>query len=405
MQKINRLTARSVASLERPGRHSDGAGLYLSISHGAEARRRRWVLLFRWNGKPKEMGLGPASTVSLAEARALASNWRAEIRAGRNPLVLRRAHRHLQKANQTFGEVATAYRDAKAHEWRNSKVRNQWLAPLHRHARPLLAMPVNEITTEDVLAVLHPIWLTKSETAARVLGRIEAVIDAARARGLISANTANPARWRGHLSHLLPKRKKLARGHHAALPFQEMPSFVAELQARQGIAALALEFLILTAARTNEVLGAAWAEVDVESGLWKVSATRMKNGRVHRVPLSRRALEILETMRQVRAGELIFPGINADKPLSSMAMTMCLRRMKMEDITVHGFRSSFRDWVGDVTEFPRELAETALAHVAGDETERAYRRGDALERRRQLMDAWAGHCGRRDILNVIHLVR
>jgi integrase len=319
-QKINRLSARSIATLNRRGRHADGAGLYLSISY--------------------------------------------------------------------VGEVAIAFNEAKAHQWRNSKMRKQWLGPLNRYASRLLAMPINEIATDDVLAVLQPIWLTKPETAARVRARIEVVIDAARARALMPPNEANPARWRAHLSHLLPKRKKLTRGHHAALPYRETPAFIRKLREREGIAALALEFLILTASRTNEVLGAAWTEVDLKSQVWTVPATRMKSGREHRVPLSSRALEILEIMQQLRKGDFIFPRRKGDESLSCMAMTMCLRRMKIDDITVHGFRSTFRDWVGDATEFSRELAETALAHVAGDETERAYRRGDALERRRQLMEAW-----------------
>ena len=376
-RKVNRLSARMVATLAKPGRHADGGGLYLSISKDGATTRRRWVFLFRWHGKLKEMGLGPAATVSLAEARQLAAKWRTEVNAGRNPLESRVAERRAQQAIRTFGEVAAEFYDAKSPGWRNEKVRKQWMTPLERYAARLMPLPVNEIGTEDVLAVLQPIWTTKSETASRVRGRIEVVIDAARARGLIAPNEANVARWRGHLSHLLPKRRKLTRGHHAAMPYREVPGFISRLREREAMAALALEFLILTAARTGEVLGARWAEMDLEVRVWTVPANRMKGAREHRVPLSDRALEIVATLAQAHTGELVFPSAKPGRPLSGMAMEMCLRRMKVEGVTVHGFRSSFRDWAGDATQFPRELAEAALAHVAGDETERAYRRGDA----------------------------
>lgn len=386
---VNRLSARAVATLDKPGRHADGGGLYLSISKDGESLRRRWVMLYRRHGKLKEMGLGPASTVSLAQARHLADKWRRELQTGRDPLESRDAERRATQTMRTFGEVAKAFYEAKSHEWRNEKVRKQWLTPLDRYAARLMNLPVNEIGTDDVLEVLQPIWTTKPETASRVRGRIEAVIDSARARGLIAANEANPARWRGHLSHLLAKRKKLTRGHHAAMPYRELPAFIGRLRAREAVAAAALEFLILTAARTGEVLGARWSEIDLDAAVWTVPATRMKGGREHRVPLSPRAAEILGAMAEIRTGEFVFPSTRPQRPLSGMAMEMCLRRMKVEDVTVHGFRSSFRDWAGDTTDFPRELAEAALAHVAGDETERAYRRGDALERRREMMQAWA----------------
>ncbi len=389
---MNKLSARTVATLAKQGRHSDGGGLYLSISDDHATVRRRWVLLFRWHGKLKEMGLGPAATVSLAQARELAEKWRRELHAGRNPLDAREAERRAAQGVRTFGEVAAAFYNAKSHDWRNAKVRAQWMTTLERYAARLMPMAVNDISTDDVLAVLQPIWTTKAETASRVRGRIEAVIDAARARGLIQPNKANPARWRGHLSHLLPKRRKLTRGHHPAMPFRDVPPFIARLREREAIAATALEFLILTAARTAEVLGARWAEIDLDAAIWTVPARRMKGAREHRVPLSGQALEILNRMAKLRDGDFVFPSARAGRPLSGMAMEMCLRRMKVEGVTVHGFRSSFRDWAGDSTQFPRELAEAALAHVAGDETERAYRRGDALERRRKLMQAWGTFC-------------
>ncbi|MCC2654631.1 MAG: integrase, partial [Microvirga sp.] len=242
---------------------------------------------------------------------------------------------------------------------------------------------------EDVLRVLRPIWLTKSETASRLRGRIERVLDFAKARGMRTGE--NPARWRGHLDAVLPRRQKLTRGHHKAMPFDEVPAFVSRLRDAQGVAPRALEFLILTAGRTGEVLGAAWDEIDIEAGIWTVPAVRMKAGREHRVPLTQRALAILAELHEARTGEHVFPGLKRGKPLSSMAMEAVLRRMKI-DATVHGFRSAFRDWAGERTHFPREIAEAALAHLVGDAVERAYRRGDALEKRRELMSAWDSFC-------------
>jgi integrase len=240
--------------------------------------------------------------------------------------------------------------------------------------------------------VLQPLWLTTPETASRLRGRIETVLDAARAKGHIARNEANPARWRGHLDKLLPKRQKLTRGHHAAMAFDNVPDFIGRLRERQAMAAMALKFAILTAARSGEVLGARWAEFDLESKVWVIPAGRMKAGREHRVPLSCWALAILAEFVKGRTCEFVFAGQKTGKPLSGMAMEMVLRRMKVEGVTVHGFRSAFRDWCGEATSFPRELAEAALAHVAGDATEQAYRRGDALEKRRKLMEAWANFC-------------
>ena len=276
---------------------------------------------------------------------------------------------------------------------------------LETYAKPLRALPVDEVDTEAVLGVLQPIWRTTPETASRLRGRIETVLDAARAKGHISRNEANPARWRGHLDKLLAKRQKLTRGHHAAMPFDDVPELIGLLRDREAIAALALEFLVLTAARSGEVLGARWAEMDMAAKVWTVPAARMKAGREHRVPLSGRGLAILQKLGEAKTGEFVFPGQRSDKPLSGMAMEMLLRRMKAAGVTVHGFRSAFRDWCGEATSFPREIAEAALAHVAGDATERAYRRGDALEKRRTLMEAWASFCEPKAGLNVISLTR
>jgi integrase len=274
---------------------------------------------------------------------------------------------------------------------------------LQHYAAPLRCRPVDQINTADVLAVLKPLWLQKPETASRLRGRIEAVLDAAKAQGHRSGE--NPAAWRGHLAHLLPKRGKLTRGHHAAMNYCDVPEFIGRLHERDAIAALALEFCVLTATRSGEVLGARWSEIDFEGKVWTVPASRMKAAREHRIPLSDRALTIVKMLAEVKTGDLVFPGQRSGKPLSGTAMEMVLRRMKIDSVTVHGFRSAFRDWAGNETHFPREVAEAALAHVIGDKAEQAYRRGDALEKRRALMEAWAGFCEPNAGSNVISLTR
>lgn len=381
---MGRLTARKVETV-KPGVYVDGQGLRLVV--GATGTRK-WVFRFMRRGRSQEMGLG-GSDISLAMARERAADARRTLAAGRNPID---AARLAQVGQPTFGQVADEFVAAKQSEWRNGKHRAQWNMTLQRYCGPLRALPVDEIDTAAVLEILKPLWTRVPETASRLRGRIETVLDAARARGLIGPNEANPARWRGHLDKLLPKRQKLTRGHHAAMPFADVPQFMVSLQKRDAVTALALEFVILTAARSGEALGARWAEIDFQNAIWTVPAARMKAGRTHRVPLSRRALVIIKKLHAARTGEFIFPGQRPDKPLSGMAMEMILRRMKADGATVHGFRSSFRDWCGEVSTFPREVAEAALAHVAGDATERAYRRGDALEKRRELMEAWGAYC-------------
>jgi integrase len=381
-----KLTARAAATT-KPGRYGDGDGLYLVVSPSSA---RKWVFRFSFAGKVTEAGLGSADVVSLADARNKARDARKLLEAGKNPIEAKRLAASIEAGIPTFGAVADALIAAKESEWRNDKHRAQWRMTLTEYAAPLRSRPVNEIDTAAVLAVLTPLWQTKPETASRLRGRIEAVLDAAKAQGHRSGE--NPAAWRGHLSHLLPKRGKLTRGHHAAMAYQDVPAFVGRLRERDAIAAMVLEFCILTAARTGEALGARWAEIDVSAKIWTIPASRMKAAREHRIPLSDRALAIFEKLSEARTGDLVFPGQGAGKPLSAMAMEMVLRRMKLEDVTVHGFRSAFRDWAGNETHFPRELAEAALAHVIGDKAEQAYRRGDALEKRRALMDAWANYC-------------
>ena len=395
-----KLTARAAATT-KPGRRGDGRGLWLVV---APSGARKWVFRFTYRGRVTEMGLGNAA-VSLAQARDRAAEARKLVAAGVNPIEARREAGRIAAGKPTFGRCADALLAAKASEWRNEKHRAQWAMTLETYAAPLRSRPVDEIDTEAVLGVLQPLWQAKPETASRLRGRIETVLDAARAKGHIARNEANPARWRGHLDKLLPKRQKLTRGHHAAMDYRDVGGFIGKLREREATAALALEFAILTAARSGEVLGARWAEFDLEGKVWIVPAARMKAGREHRVPLSSRALAILAELAKARSGEFVFAGQKAAKPLSGMAMEMVLRRMKVAGVTVHGFRSAFRDWCGEATSFERELAEAALAHVAGDATERAYRRGDALEKRRKLMEAWAGFCEPKAGSNVLSMTR
>ena len=382
-RKINRLNARAVATITKHGRHSDGGNLYLSISPNGG---RRWVFLFRWHGKPTEIGLGSARDVTLGRARELATQARAKLAAGSNP---RDARRPTEGA--TFGECADRVIDVMRPSWRNEKHAAQWEMTLREYAASLRRLPVDKITTDDVLGVLKPLWNSKPETAARVRGRIERVLDAAKAQGL--RNGENPARWRGHLNQVLPKRQQLTRGHHAAMSYTDVAAFMVALREREAVAAQALEFVILTAARSGEVLRARWEEFDLDGAVWTVPAIRMKAGREHRVPLSKRALRVVKDMHEVREGDFVFPGQKAGAPLSIMALEMVLRRMKLDDVTVHGFRSSFRDWTAECTNFPNEVCEAALAHVIENKAEAAYRRGDLFDKRRKLMESWATYCG------------
>jgi integrase len=389
---MGKLSARAVATVKEPGRHGDGNGLYLSISK--DGLRRRWVYLFTRAGKLREMGLGGFPAVSLAAARIERDRWASVLRSGGDPIGLRKADEVASRGVPTFGQLADEVIEGKQAEWKNAKHRAQWVMTLENYAAPLRNRLVNEINTDDVLAVLRPLWTKRPETASRLRGRIEHVLDAARAKGY--RHGPNPALWRGHLDKLLPSRSKVEQRHHAALPYTKVPQFLAEVRKRDTLAALAIEFTILTAARTGEVLGATWDEVDLENAVWTIPGGRMKSGRTHRVPLSRRAVSILKQVHRIRRSDFVFRGRKEGQPLSNMSMEMILRRMKVQDATMHGFRSSFRDWVGNETDFPRELAEAALAHVVGDAVEQAYRRGDALERRRELMKAWAIHCESRE---------
>lgn len=392
---LNRLSAVEVKKIAKKGRYSDGGGLYLRVSPSLS---KSWV--FRWvrNGAENEMGLGSYPEVSLADARDAAFEARRQLAAKRNPRTERDRER---EAGRTFGDTADEFLNAKAANWTNEKTAWQWRHTLTEFAKPIRRVPIGEIETAHVLKLLKPVWTTKPETAAKARMRLEAVLDYAAAHGWRSIE--NPARWRGHLENMLPKRQKLSKGHHPAMPYADAPAFLTKLRSSNAMAARALEFLILTAGRTGEVLGATWDEVDLDTGLWTIPAARMKAKRDHRVPLSRTAIDLLRPLHEARVSKFVFPGQRPRKPLSNLAMTMLMRRLKVEDASPHGFRSSFRDWAGDRTSFPREIAEQALAHSVGNDVELAYRRGDALEKRRQLMDAWAHHCTGDTDANVVPL--
>jgi integrase len=399
----NILTARGAATLSKSGRHSDGGSLYLAIDGEGATMRRRWIYLFHLNGKRREMGLGGFPAVSLADARRARDDAEHLVRDGRDPIASRDLAREERAAKPTFGEIADKLVAAKEGEWRNEKHRQQWRDSLTVLAAPLRSRPVDEIDTTAVLAVLTPLWREKPETASRLRGRIEAVLDAAKAAGHRSGE--NPATWRGHLSHLLPKRQKLSRGHHAAMAYADVPAFVAKLRGCDAIAAMALEFCILTATRSGEVYGARWSEIDMAAKVWTVPASRMKAAREHRVPLSDRAMAILERLFETRNGDVVFPSPRGNRPLSHVAMAKVMSRLEVDGVTVHGFRSAFRDWAGNETHFAREVAEAALAHTVGDAAEQAYRRGDALEKRRELMGAWAAWCEPRSGSNIVPMTK
>ena len=385
---LNKLASPQLKSLAQ-GRHSDGGGLYLVVD---KAGGRRWVFRYRWRGKLKDMGLGPLASVPLAKARAKAQAARELLADEKDPI----AERNMEREVPTFAKLAEQALEARRADLRSVKQLQGWKRSLTVDAALLGPMKVDEITTDDVLKVLRPIWDKKPETASRTRGRIEFVLAAAKARGLRAGE--NPAVWRGHLAQLLPRRKRLSRGHFKALPYRELPVFVRQLRAREGVAARALEVTILTVSRTSETRLATWEEFDLEAKVWTVPGARTKTGRPHRVPLASRVTDILEELMSLapqRDGApdpsaFVFPGFKAGKPISDGAMERVLDRMKV-DATVHGMRSSFRDWAGDETTTAREVVEAAMSHVVGDAAEQAYRRGDALERRRRLMKAWAAY--------------
>jgi integrase len=390
---IGKLTALKVEKANRPGMYADGGGLYLRVT---QDNAKNWVFRFMLNGRPRWMGMGPVALYGLQEARGKAFDARRLRHAGVDPIEARRDARTKERLEaakaMTFRQCAEGYITSHRAGWRNAKHAAQWEATISTYADPVIgALPVQAIDTGLVLKALEPIWTAKPETAGRVRGRLESILDWAKARGYRVGE--NPARWKGHLDQLLPARSKVRKvEHHAALPYAELPGFLAALREQEGVGARALEFTILTAARTGETIGARWDEIDLPGKLWTIPAVRMKAGKEHRVPLSGRALDILNRVKpdgQEGDGGFVFPGGKPGKPLSNMAFLMLLRRMGRDDLTAHGLRSTFRDWAAEDTNFQSEVAEMALSHAVGDKVEAAYRRGDLFEKRRRLMDAWA----------------
>lgn len=387
----HKLTDSKIKALTKPGVHGDGDGLYLRVQ---QTGSKSWIFIWRRFGNRREIGLGPYGSgsghVSLAAARAKAQEARDIVGAGGDPKT-ELAERKAAVKTATFGKIADEYIQAMTSKWKSEKTLAKWKRFAETHAKPIRGVPIKDVSTDDVLKIIRPMWAEKPETAGNVRECAKLVLDHAKARGLRSGN--NPAEWRGHLDQMLPPPKKLVRGHHAAMPFADVSAFMKKLAAITGVGARALEFTIYTAARSGETRGASWSEIDFEAKVWTVPPERMKSNREHRVPLSAPAVKILKDMKERATGDLVFPGARGSSPLSDMSLAKALKAAGGEDFTVHGFRSSFRDWVGNATNFQREVAEAALAHAVGDHVERAYRRGDALDKRRRLMDAWANYVG------------
>jgi integrase len=401
--KANKLTHLQATKLNQPGLRGDGAGLWLKVTENGS---KSWIFRFTFDSRERWMGLGSFPDVSIAEARDTATDLRKMVRSGVDPLEAKQervaANLAVKAKTVTFDWCAEQYINAHKSGWKNAKHVDQWVHTLDSYAKPVIgALAADKIDTAHVMKILEPIWSTKSETASRLRGRIESVLDWATTRKFRTGE--NPARWKGHLDNLLPARSKMARvKHHPALPWVDIPAFIASLKSQAGTAALALQFTILTAARSGEVRGMTWAEIDFQNRMWVVPAERMKAGAEHRVPLSNNALQVLQSAKTATAllnTPLVFPGTTYTKPtgansptlkpLSDMSLTAVLRRMELTNITVHGFRSSFRDWAAEATNYPRDMAEMALAHTVGDKVEAAYRRGDMFEKRRSMMDDWA----------------
>lgn len=388
---LHKLTPRKVDTA-KTGKHEDGGGLRLVVSKKGS---KRWVLRITVQGKRREMGLGSYPTRSLKDARDLAGKYREIADQGKDPIAVRAKEAEGDAGMPTFTTCAARFIMGHRREWKNVKHRFQWTATLKTYARPVIGnKPVDKITTEDVLTILQPIWTSKTETAKRVQSRLENVLDYAIAHGY--TEKANPARWRGHMDKLLPKPNKVKTvRHHPAMPYSDLPTFMQKLRENGSLSAMALQFLTLTATRTSEVLQATWSEVDLEATVWTIPAERMKMKREHRVPLSDAALMLLESLPRMDNNPYLFPGSRRGRPLSNMALLQLMRGMgygrnqKKGPYVPHGFRSSFRDWSGEVSSYPRDVAEMALAHAIENKVEAAYRRGDLFLKRRHMMQDWS----------------
>lgn len=397
-RQVNRLTSKFVEAADKRGYYADGDGLYLQVT---EAGKKSWVFRYARDGRKREMGLGPFPRVSLKNARVQLAKHQAELNGGEDPIDKRKRDRAQSqedsKGLKTFKEYATEYIREKSAEWSNAKHGKQWSSTLSTYVYSVFGnLPVSMIETEHVLKALKPIWQSKTETATRVRQRIETILDAAKAEGMRKGD--NPARWKCHLSHILPNPSKVRKvRHHAALPYQEVGEFMRDLCERENVAANGLAFLVLTAARTGEVIGATFDEIDIQNGVWTIPAVRMKARKEHRVPLSPQALEIVKAMedsKKDKTNKFVFPGLRGGG-LSNMAFLQQLKHMKRDDLTAHGFRSTFRDWAAEQTAYPSDVVEMALAHAITNKTEAAYRRGDLFDKRRQLMNDWADYCERK----------
>jgi integrase len=391
-KNIHRLKALQIKHLTDPGWYPDGRGLYLQVS---KTGTKSWVYRYEIDGQERRQGLGSLLDVSLEEARKAASNSRQLRTSGIDPID----HKHqLQESRQleaakgmTFKECATSYIDSHKAGWKNSKHESQWRNTLETYAYPSIgSLPIQIVDVGLVMQILEPIWYEKTETASRVRQRIENVLDWAKARGYRTGE--NPALWRGHLDKLLPKRAKVQKVKHLnAMPYAELPEYFIELRKRETLAAKALAFAILTATRSNEAREARWSEIDVKKGIWIIPEARMKAGREHRVPLTPECMSILKVIKPDKTNDFVFPGLGKDTSISDAALLKSLKQTH-PTLTVHGFRSSFRDWCAEMTNYPRELAEAALAHALKDQTEAAYQRGDMFDKRRKLMYSWADYC-------------
>lgn len=401
-----KLTQLQVDKAKTAGLYGDGAGLSLKVTAGGS---KSWIFRYMRVGKAHWMGLGSYPDVGLAEAREKAADLRKLTRQGIDPLAERRKETNVLRAaiakTITFDAAAEKFIDAHKDGWRNEKHIEQWRSTLKTYASPTIGkLDVSLIDTAHIMTILEKddFWKTKTETASRVRGRIESVLDWATARKYRTGE--NPARWKGHLDKLLPARTKVKKAeHHAALPWAEIGTFMESLRDQQGIAARAVEFVILTAVRSGEVRGATWDEFDLDAGMWVIPAERMKAKKEHRVPLSSKALAVLKAQKEAFPVGFVFPGMKAGKPLSDMSLTAVLRRMERHDITVHGFRSTFRDWGAEATAYPSEMLEMALAHTISNKVEAAYRRGDMIEKRRRLMQDWSDFCDKKMAGEVIPL--